>query len=97
MRKRLRNLITRKNMTNYLYAVLIAVALLAAIYLIIAGSRKAKRKTQQLKADYDQALRAGDKKKALEVGRNYYASMRSNKTLTIYDEQALTNDINTMQ
>ena len=48
------------------------------------------------KEEYDQALRGKDKRAALIAGRKYYASLRKGNQLTIYDEQAISNDINTM-
>ncbi len=33
---------------------------------------------------------------ALEAGRAYHASLRSNKVLTMYDEMAIANDLSTM-
>jgi hypothetical protein len=54
-------------------------------------------KTKRLKREYDDALWGDNKRKALEKGRAYYASLRSNGKLTIYDEQAITNDISTMK
>lgn len=49
-----------------------------------------------LKRQYEQALRGIDKRAALDAGRAYYSYMRNGKALTIYDEQAITNDLSTM-
>jgi len=50
----------------------------------------------KLKSEYDEALSGTDKAKALKVGRAYYSALRSGN-LTIYDEQAITNDISAMR
>ena len=42
------------------------------------------------------AIASGNKSEALRCGRLYYASMRDDNCLTLYDEQALNNDINAM-
>lgn len=47
----------------------------------------------RLKAEYDWALACMDKKKALEAGRLYHAALRRKGRLTIFDEQAITNDL----
>ncbi len=57
---------------------------------------KAEREAK-IEADYKEALRGDDRAKALELGRAYYGSKRENGALTIYDEQALTNDLSTMK
>jgi hypothetical protein len=49
----------------------------------------------RIKIEYKDALKSGDKKKALNLGRRYYSSLRDGK-LTVYDESALTNDLATM-
>lgn len=45
---------------------------------------------------YDQALASGDKRLALKYGRQYYASLREDGRLTTYDEQAIQNDLLSM-
>lgn len=71
------------------------------IFLILAAiggaGNKEKAKLQaKLKADYDAAKTSGDKNAALKAGRLYYASLRDKAALTVYDEQALTNDLASM-
>lgn len=69
------------------------------LVIIIAAFSNAKSKTKQLetlKQAYDRALKGPDKRAALEAGRAYYSSLRKNKILSIYDEQASTNDLSTM-
>jgi hypothetical protein len=48
-----------------------------------------------LKKKYNEALKGTDKKAALDAGREYYSELRRGK-LTIYDEQAIANDLSTM-
>ena len=50
----------------------------------------------KLKSEYDEALKGTNKAKALKAGRAYYSALRSG-TLTIYDEQAINNDIISMR
>lgn len=45
---------------------------------------------------YQKALMGEDKQLALKLGREYYHAVRGGN-LTIYDEQALTNDLSTMK
>jgi hypothetical protein len=66
---------------------------------IIASFFKNKSKTKELetlKQAYDRALKGPDKRAALEAGRTYYSSLRKDKILSVYDEQAITNDLSTM-
>lgn len=49
------------------------------------------------KEAYDKALQSSDKADALKKGRLYYSWIRDNNTLTIYDEQAITNDLSAMK
>lgn len=80
--------------------------LLVIISVIVIISRSAKKKAirrldaeQQLeflKKAYDIALKKGDKANALKAGREYYSALR-NGLLTVYDEQAIANDLATMK
>lgn len=51
--------------------------------------------------EYQDAIHSGDKGNALYLGRRYYARIRGGVLgrgqLTIYDEQAITNDLTTMK
>lgn len=49
----------------------------------------------ELRRKFEVALNGSDKSEALKSGRAYYAAKRR-RNLTIYDEQALANDIATM-
>ncbi len=80
---------------NFLYFVfgLLTVMLVVAVY----TKYERRQKTKRLKVVYDDLLKASSKKAALDAGRLYYGSMRKGGKLTIYDEQALANDISVMQ
>jgi ABC-type uncharacterized transport system fused permease/ATPase subunit len=83
-----------KNTTmEAIFTTAIIVAIIIAI--IKSGNNKA-RKLQELKLAYEQSLKGNNKKTALDAGRAYYSALRENKALTIYDEQAITNDLSTM-
>jgi hypothetical protein len=55
-----------------------------------------QEETDNAKDLYDQALASGDKRLALKYGRQYYASLREDGRLTTYDEQAIQNDLLSM-
>ena len=76
--------------------VAITIAIAVVIVLIILALRDKGRHAQKLKAEYDEALKSGDRGRALQAGRAYYAALRTGSTLTIYDEQAIANDLKTM-
>ena len=81
---------------------LIIITIVACGLLIVGAlgiylfSKDKKEKVDPLKNAYHNALQSGDKKLALEAGRNYYRALRNGR-LTIYDEQAITNDLNAME
>lgn len=66
------------------------------IYLLYQRSQDKKATTQALYEDYQDALKSGNKTRALQAGRAYYSHIRKGK-LTIYDEQAIANDLSTMR
>lgn len=89
------------------FNVFLLVVLSGALYFMIRKHQKEKaehdeliRKNQEFANDleraYRTALRGTDRIKALELGRQYYSNKRGG-ALTIYDEQALTNDLSTMR
>jgi len=78
------------------FFVIILILVIGFLILYFRSLKKGKIKSAQLKADYQAALKSGDKKLALQKGRLYYQNLRGNGRLTIYDEQAITNDISTM-
>ncbi len=65
-------------------------------FLVLYFMASKRRRFARLKSAYEDALIGHDKKAALAAGRAYYSALRKGK-LTIYDEQAIANDINTMQ
>jgi len=73
-----------------LYFLLFGLLILLGIFIA-----RENKKGKLLKA-YREALNGNDKRKALIAGRAYYSHLRKG-TLTIYDEQAINNDINTMK
>jgi len=70
--------------------VLALAALVVMLYIFIIG------RSGRLKRNYEMALRGTDKAAALQAGRKYYSFLRGGR-LTIYDEQAIANDISTMK
>ena len=51
---------------------------------------------QILKSEYELELKGNDKKRALAAGRKYYKALSLDDTLTLKDEQAIANDLFTM-
>lgn len=75
----------------------IALACTAAIIMVVILNKISKRKKiQKLKMAYEQSLKGNNKKTALDAGRAYYGALRKKNILTIYDEQAITNDLGAM-
>ena len=50
----------------------------------------------ELEREYKKALQNRDKPLALELGRKYYSFYRSHGRLTLYDEQAIANDLSSI-
>lgn len=67
----------------------------AIIYFVKYGNDKREDEQKRLYQAYQDALRSGNKGAALSAGRAYYSNLRKGK-LTIYDEQAITNDLSAM-
>jgi hypothetical protein len=79
----------------------VVAALVVALYILYVRASNQKHKanqiqTETLRQQYLQTIKAGDKPAALQAGRNYYSSLRGGR-LTIYDEQALANDLAAMK
>jgi hypothetical protein len=75
----------------------ISILIIAIIIIgLVASSSNKTKKIQELKLAYDRSLKGENKKVALDAGRIYYSALRKDKALTIYDEQAITNDLSTM-
>lgn len=60
--------------------------------IVYVNSNSNKEKSQKLYTAYHQALASKNKAAALEAGRAYYPFKR-NGTLSVYDEQAIANDL----
>ena len=84
---------------GYLLA-FIALGVIIAFFVIVkhltAKEKERLERKRELKDAYETALKATDKGKALRLGREYYGSLREDGRVTTYDEQAITNDINSM-
>lgn len=76
--------------------IIILFVIVVAIIGAIINNRNNRRRLERLKLHYDQALKGSNKKTALDAGRAYYSALRKNNVLTIYDEQAITNDLTAM-
>ncbi|SDC68849.1 SHOCT domain-containing protein [Williamwhitmania taraxaci] len=68
--------------------------LIIVVFLIIRSNLKSKRITK-LRLEYRAALKGTNKARAVTAGRAYYSAVRNGR-LTIYDEQAINNDMSTM-
>lgn len=76
---------------------IIGLAIIVAIIIVVIKNKNKKiRHLEQLKLAYERSLKGNNKKTALDAGRAYYGALRENKILTIYDEQAITNDLSAM-
>jgi hypothetical protein len=73
----------------------IILGVFAAIILIAVNVMTSRNKAK-LKEQYQQALKGSNKGRALQAGRAYYAAIRDGGKLTVYDEQAINNDLATM-
>lgn len=100
--------IAESNLSSTISNIILWAAIIAIAYLVYSRSQKEKAAREEtirlrqeadakLESDYKEALSGNDRAKALELGRAYYGSKRDNDALTIYDEQALTNDLSTMK
>lgn len=78
-------------------ALLIAAVIIAVVYIAKTGSTSdSNNKLRELKQAYEKTLASNNKRAALDAGRAYYSAWRENKTLTVYDEQAIANDLSAM-
>jgi hypothetical protein len=64
-------------------------------YVVYALTKQTGQKMDRLKKEYEQSLKSGDKSAALESGRIYHSYLRAG-SLSIYDEQAIANDLSVM-
>ena len=79
-------------------AFLVTGSLVIGIWVVVAAyaDSEAADETERLRIAYREALAGTDKADALEKGRAYYRAQRGDGSLTIYDEQAIANDLETM-
>jgi hypothetical protein len=61
-----------------------------------AALLRLQKDRELLRVQYERSLREHDKRTALDAGRAYRSALRSDGVLTIYDEQAIANDLSTM-
>jgi hypothetical protein len=66
------------------------------IVVYLYNSRDTTSQLEDLAKAYKESLAGTDKRLALRAGRAYYGSLRSGKTLTVYDEMAISNDLSIM-
>lgn len=78
--------------SSYIYAFFITAILSSLVYAI---KQSQLERNEKIESAYRKALKGTDRDKALQAGREYYSMLRKGK-LTMYDEQALNNDLNTM-
>ncbi len=82
----------------YIFIILlVAFASYLAWYYLIGEPTKRKKKADAIFQEYQDAINAGDRASALRIGRLYYQALRPDGRLTIYDEQAITNDLATIK
>lgn len=75
---------------------IIAILVITAIvFAAIYHARRTRARVAALKRYYEQTLRGTDKRSALDAGRAYHSAMRKDVPLTIYDGQAIHNDLTT--
>ncbi|MFB6456550.1 hypothetical protein ACE38W_14865 [Chitinophaga sp. Hz27] len=74
----------------------IMVAMLIPVLMQRQRRKDQDRLIGEAKAKYSECLKGTDKAAALATGRDYYAMLRGGK-LSVYDEQAIANDLSTMK
>lgn len=74
----------------------VCLVLIVVFVMIWTSGDSKETEAERLKQEYESALSGSDKKAALKAGRLYYATGRKDKALTVYDEQAIANDLSTM-
>ena len=81
--------------------ILVIILSIITVAVILSNKKKSEanklyeEQSQRLQKTYQNALQNGNKKLALEAGRNYFAHLRKGK-LTLEDEQTITNDLSTI-
>lgn len=79
-----------------MYIIITLIIIVIVFALALQSNGNETKKLAALKLKYDKSLKGSNKRAALEAGRAYYSALRKGKELTIYDEQAITNDLSTM-
>ncbi len=79
----------------FIYCGIVVLLGIIAIYFFLKSSKKEQAITSEIKLKYEKAIKDGNKVLALTLGRQYYSRLRGGK-LSIYDEQAITNDLSTI-
>lgn len=77
-------------------SILLMLGMAGIFFFITNTGNTGNEKIPNLKRQYDNDLASGNKSKALISGRAYYKAKRGNAELTIYDEQAIANDLAAM-
>jgi len=75
---------------------ILCIVIILIIWVFSTGKGKSVKNIVALKHAYDTALNGNDKKVALKAGRAFHSALRRNGILTHYDEQAIANDLSTM-
>lgn len=76
--------------------IVFCIVLLIVGLVLVVYKRGKQAFIREKKAAYLAALKSGNKTEALMAGRKYYSELRGGD-LTIYDEQALANDLSTIK
>lgn len=84
----------KSNAIIFFSAIVVLVCIL--LYKLITPSKASKAEIERLKQSYQDALARKDKAAAVAAGRLYYAALRGGE-VTLYDEQAISNDLAAIQ
>jgi ABC-type siderophore export system fused ATPase/permease subunit len=80
-------------MDSTLLIAILCIVIFMTVAILIQRGRKLIAKEKEAK--YKQLLKSGNKELALKAAREYYSYLRGGR-LSIYDEQAISNDLATM-
>ena len=79
----------------YALITVVVVILIFIVWWYVSAARKDQKAIAQRKQAYDRAVQDGNKRLALQTGREYYTALRGGK-LTMFDELAIANDLSTI-
>lgn len=82
--------------TNMIPYGLATIAGFFVLIFLYRGVRGRKMLKERLTKEYQKALKGTNRQEALATGREYYKFLRPDRKLTIYDEQAIDNDMKMM-